>query len=142
MNRIVLDAAAFDFLDHTQGAKLRDLLRQALHRGGELWCSAITIAEVARSTARTRHIETSFARQHSGQQIRILNTDPTVAKLVGAILYSTGRGSDCIADAHVIAVCAPAEHAVVITSDPDDIAELSAALPGTRVVTRSPQDPA
>ena len=138
MNRIVLDAAAFDALGATQGAKLRDLLRQAFDRGAQLWCSAVTVAEVSRSPAHTRKVESVLARRHGGQHIRVLNTDVSAAKLVGAILYAAGRGSADIADAHVVAVCAPAHVALVITSDPDDITELATALPGTRVVTRKP----
>ncbi len=57
---------------------------------------------------------------------------------VGAVLHGAGHGSGSIADAHVIAVCASFEAAVVITSDPDDIAELASAMPGTRIVARSP----
>ncbi|MGI8647832.1 MAG: hypothetical protein DLM55_08165 [Acidimicrobiales bacterium] len=100
-------------------------------RGGELWCAAVTIAEVARGISRTRDIETALARQHGGYRIRVLDTDQTVAKLVGAILYTTHSPIHRLADAHVLATCAPAELAVVITSDSDDITELSAALPGT-----------
>jgi hypothetical protein len=35
-------------------------------------------------------------------------------------------------------VCADAEVAIVVTSDPDDITELSAGIPGTRVTVRRP----
>jgi hypothetical protein len=45
-----------------------------------------------------------------------------------------------IADAHVIAVCPAVDAAVVVTSDPDDITLLAAAVPGTRVIARRPQD--
>ncbi len=58
-----------------------------------------------------------------------------LAKLVGAVLHSAGHGSESIADAHVIAGF---DAAIVITSDPDDIAELATAMPGTRIVARSP----
>lgn len=138
MNRIVLDAAAFDALSGAPSAALRAILRQAFDRGAQLWCSAVTVAEVARSPAHTRKVEVVLARKHAGQHIRVLNTDVSAAKLVSAILYSAGRGSADIADAHVVAVCAPANVALVITSDPDDITELATALPGTRVVTRKP----
>jgi hypothetical protein len=44
-----------------------------------------------------------------------------------------------MADAHVVAVCAGLDAAVVITSEPDDIAALATAIPGTRVVIRRPE---
>ena len=54
-------------------------------------------------------------------------TDERFAKLVGAILYDTGHGSDRMA--------------VVLASDPDDIVALATAVPGTRIVTRDPAAP-
>lgn len=65
-------------------------------------------------------------------------TDERLAKLVGTILYSTGSDTDRLADAHVVAVCAGSDAAVVVTSDPGDIVALSSAVPGTRVLARTP----
>lgn len=67
-------------------------------------------------------------------------TDERLAKLVGTVLHALGRSSDALADAHVVAVCAAVDTALVITSDPEDIAELASAIPGTHVVTRRPQE--
>jgi predicted nucleic acid-binding protein len=138
VNRVVLDAGAFDALNTTAGAKLRDLLARTITRGGEIWCAAVTLAEVARGTARTRKVETALGRGYGGEQIRVLITDETLAKHVGGILYAAKKGSAAIADAHVIAACIPAEVAVVITTDPDDIAELSSAVPGVKIMPRRP----
>ncbi len=69
----------------------------------------------------------------------VIPTDERLAKLVGSVLHSARRASDAIADAHVVAVCAPLDVALVVTSDPDDISEMAVALPGTRIVTRRPQ---
>ena len=138
MNRVVLDAGAFDVINLRAGAKLRDFLMRTLTRGGDVWCAAVTIAEVARGTARTREVETALSRSYGGEQIRVLVTDETVAKRVGEILYATNKGSESIADAHVIAACCPADIAVVVTTDPDDIIELSAAVPGVNIMPRRP----
>lgn len=138
MNRVVLDAGAFDVLNIRAGAKLRDFLMRTLARGGDVWCAAVTIAEVARGIARTREVETALSRRYGGQQIRVLVTDETLAKRVGEILYITNKGSESIADAHVIAACVPADVAVVVTTDPDDIMELSAAVPGVKIMPRRP----
>jgi predicted nucleic acid-binding protein len=138
VNRVVLDAGAFDALNTRAGAKLRDLLARTITRGGEVWCAAVTLAEVARGTARTREVETALSRKYGGAQVRVLVTDEALAKQVGGILYAANKGSDSIADAHVIAACVPAEVAVVITTDPDDIAALSALVPGVRIMPRRP----
>jgi hypothetical protein len=74
-------------------------------------------------------------------RIRVVATDERLGKLVGAILHQAGLGSDRIADAHVVAVCAPADAALVLTEDPGDITELAAALPGCRIVTHRPDAP-
>ena len=65
-------------------------------------------------------------------------TDERLAKLVGAILNDTRSGSEHIADAHVVAVCAGAEQAIVITADPADVTAHAVAVPGVRIVTRKP----
>lgn len=139
--RLVLDAAAFDVLDTHRGEDLRALLRRTATRGGEAYCAAVTLAEVCRGTPRTRRVEAALARKHGGRRINVLPTDERMAKLVGAILNDTESASDRLADAHVVAACAPAASAMVLTADPGDIAALAAALPGTRVLTRDPVKP-
>jgi predicted nucleic acid-binding protein len=136
--RVVLDAAAFDHLDQPGGAGVRALLRRTVERGGEVCCAAVTLAEVCRGTARTRRVEVGLARDRGGQRIRVTPTDERLAKLVGAILHETSRGSESVADAHVVALCTGADAAVVITSDPADIGAIAAAVPGTRIITHSP----
>lgn len=138
---VVLDAAAFDILGTVHDSGLRALLRRSAQRGGTVSCAAVTLAEVCRGSARTRQMEAALARSHGGQRIRVVATDESLAKMVGAILHHTGLGSDRIADAHVVAVCAPADAALVLTEDPGDIAELASALPGCRIVTRRPDAP-
>lgn len=138
---VVLDAAAFDIIGAPAGSALRALLRRAAERGGRVSCAAVTLAEVCRGYARTRQAEAALARGLGGQRIRVVVTDERLAKLVGAILAQAGCGSERIADAHVVAVCAPADAALVITEDPADITKLAGALPGCRVITRRPDAP-
>lgn len=138
---VVLDAAAFDLLDNAQATGMRALLRGAIDAGGEVRCAAVTLAEVCRGMARTRRVEPALARRRGGQRIRVVPTDERFAKLVGAILYETGAGSEHIADAHVVAACTAVDAAIVLTADPGDIAALAAAVPGTRIVTRNPAAP-
>lgn len=136
--RVVLDAGAFEVLNTRAGAKLRDLLAQTVSRGGEIWCPAVTIAEVARGTPRTRQVEAALSRSYGGEPVRVLVTDASLAKQIGAILYATEKGSESMADAHVVAACLGADVAVVATTDPDDIVELSAAVPGVKIMPRTP----
>lgn len=138
--QVVLDAAAFDHLDAPSGGALRALLRRTAERGGEVCCAAVTLAEVCRGTARTRRTEAALVRDRGGQRIRVVPTDERLAKLVGAILYSTGSASDRLADAHVVAACARSDAAVVVTADPGDIVALAAAVPATRIIARLPEN--
>jgi predicted nucleic acid-binding protein len=137
---IVLDAGAFDVLDTSTGTALRALLRRAAERGSETKSPAVVLAEVCRGAARTRRVEAALARDRDGQRIRIVPTDERLAKLVGAVLYAAGRGSEALADAHVVAVCAASDAAVVVSSDPDDIAALAPGVPGVRIIVRRPTD--
>ncbi|MGH8934030.1 MAG: PIN domain-containing protein [Egibacteraceae bacterium] len=135
--RIVLDAAAFDVLD-TPNVKISVLIERTVGRGDEICCAAVTLAEVCRGTARTRRVESVLARLRAGKRIKVIPTDERLAKLVGAILNETGSGSEQLGDAHVVAACVGADSALVLTSDPDDIAALAVAVPGTRIVVRDP----
>lgn len=135
---VVLDASAFDHLGGPTGHGLRALLRRTVERGGEVSCAAVTLAEVCRGPARTRRVEVALARDRGGQRIRVVPTDERLAKLVGTILHATRSASDRLANAHVVAICARSDGAIVVTSDPDDITALAVAVPGTRIVARSP----
>lgn len=136
--RVVLDAGAFDVLDQPRSHKLWALIERSIGRDGDLCCAAVTLAEVCRGTARTRRIESTLARSHGPARIQVIPTDERLAKLVGAILHDTSSGSEMLGDAHVVAVCSGADTAVVVTSDPDDISTLAAAIRGVRIVTRTP----
>lgn len=138
---VVLDAGAFDVLGSPRGARMRMFLRRTIDDGDDVRCAAVTLAEVCRGTARTRQVEAALARRHGGRRIRVVPTDERLAKLVGAILHGAGRGSGHIADAHVVAICAAVDNALVLTTDPLDIAALADAVPGTRIVTRDPESP-
>jgi hypothetical protein len=138
---VVLDAAAFDVVDAGEGAELRALLRQTIVAGGDVRCAAVTLAEVCRGHERTRRVEAAIARDRGGTRISVVPTEQRLAKLVGAVLHASGSGSERLADAHVVAVCAGADAAIVVTADPGDIRLLATGLPGTRIVTRDPVRP-
>jgi hypothetical protein len=77
-------------------------------------------------------------KRHGGPTIRVRAADQGIGFLVGALLHDAIRGSEGIADAFVVATCAPFEAALVITSDPTDISVLASHLPGVRVALRRP----
>ena len=131
VERVVLDAAGLD--EVPTNTALRALLRRTAERGGQVWCAAVTIAEVARGPARVARVHGVLGRRFGGRRILVQPTDERLALLVGALLYDSGRVSDDLADAHVVAVCAPAAVALVVTSDPDDIAAIGDHLPGVRI---------
>jgi hypothetical protein len=133
---IVLDASAFDSWEAAGEERLRALL--GISDGGDLRCAALTLAEVCRSRALTKRAESMLGRLRGTHRIRIVPTDEGLAKRVGQLLADAPRGSCHLADAHVVALCADADRALVITSDPDDINHLAASLRGVRIVTRQP----
>lgn len=137
---LVLDAAGLDALAGPRPPDgLRALLAEAHRRGREVLAPTLVCAEVARGRARTRAVESAVARHDKARSerpaLRLVDTDFTLARQVGAILEATGSGSERMVDAHVVAVCLPAGGGLVVTSDPDDIAALAAAAPAARIRT-------
>jgi predicted nucleic acid-binding protein len=118
----------------------RALLREALDRGREVLVPAVVCAKACRGPARTRRVETALARHRPacGQRppVAVVDTDFALARQVGAVLFGAGAGSGDLADAHVVALCARRGGGLVITSDPEDIARLAAAVPAARIITR------
>ncbi|HEV7535908.1 MAG TPA: type II toxin-antitoxin system VapC family toxin [Acidimicrobiia bacterium] len=139
---LVLDATGLDAVSAARPSEtIRALLAEAWRRGREVITPTVVCAEVARGAARTRALEAAVSRhdRRRGEQppLRLVDTDFALARQVGAILDATRSGSDRIVDAHVVAVCIPAGAGLVVTSDPDDIAALAAAVPAVRIrVTR------
>jgi predicted nucleic acid-binding protein len=138
---VVLDADGLDALaDPSPPSLFRALLREALDRGRDVLVPAVVCAEACRGPARTRRVETALARHRPtrGQRppVAVVDTDFVLARQIGAVLHGAGARSADLADAHVVAVCARRGGGLVITSDPEDIARLAAAVPAARVVTR------
>ncbi|MFD3595421.1 type II toxin-antitoxin system VapC family toxin [Nocardia sp. NPDC058640] len=140
---VVLDSAGLSAASEAKPpARLRALLAEAYARGSDVIVPAVICAEVCRGVARTRGVETLVTRKlpdNSGNRaIALAETDFTLARQVGAVLAGAGVGSEYIADAHVVAVCAQHGGGMVITSDPHDITRLAATVPSARIVVRAP----
>ncbi len=139
---IVLDSAGLSALcEPTPPPRLRALLTVARDRFGDVLVPAAICAEVCRGVARTRQVEALIARaetpRSSRRPLTVIPTDFELARQIGAVLHGAGVGSRFLADAHIVAVCAQYGGGLVLTSDPDDIHQLAAAVPAVRIVTRS-----
>ncbi|MGQ0466500.1 MAG: PIN domain-containing protein [Sporichthyaceae bacterium] len=139
---LVLDAAALDALARpVPPARLRAFLAEAHRREAEVLVPSVVCAEVCRGAARTRAVESALARheRERGERpaLRLLDTDFVTARQVGAILHASGGSTADLVDAHVVAACVPTGGGLVLTSDPDDIARLAAAVPTARIVVRT-----
>lgn len=137
---LVLDAAGLGALASAHPPEtLRALLAEASRRSREVIAPTLVCAEVARGRSRTRALEAAVShhRRERGERpaLRLVDTDFALARQVGAILEASSAGSDRVVDAHVVAVCVPAGGGLVVTSDPDDIAGLAAAVPAARIRT-------
>jgi predicted nucleic acid-binding protein len=139
---VVLDAGGLDALcEPRPPVQFRALLEQAWNQGREVLVPAVVCAEVCRGVSHTRRVEAAVARYDTVRghrpPVRLVSTDFTLARQVGAVLHSTGSGTEDIVDAHVVATCALYGGGLVITADSDDIQRLATAVPSVRIVTRS-----
>jgi len=140
---LVLDAAGLDALAANRPPDMfRALLAEAHRRRREVIAPTVVCAEVARGRRRTRALEAAVSRHDRSRgerpAVRLVNTDFHLARQVGAILDQTRRGTEHVVDAHVVAVCIPSGGGLVVTADPDDIAELAAAVPAARIRSVQP----
>jgi len=140
---LVLDAGGLEGLAADRPSDhLRALLAETRRRGREVIAPTIVCAEVARGLARTRAVEAAVARhdQARGERpaLRLVDTDFSLARQVGAILEASGVGSERVVDAHVLGVCVPEGGGLVVTTDPGDIVELAGAVPAVRIRTTHP----
>jgi predicted nucleic acid-binding protein len=140
---LVLDAAGLDALAASRPPDLfRALLAEAHRRGREVIAPTIVCSEIARGRARTRALEAAVSRHNRSRAERpavyLVDTDFRLARQVGTILEATGRGSEHVVDAHVVAVCVPTGGGLVVTADADDISALAAAVPAARICTTRP----
>jgi predicted nucleic acid-binding protein len=139
---LVLDAAGLDgLLAGRPSDLLRALLAEAGRRDRDVLTPTVVCAEVARGRSRTRALESAVSRHDRARgerpAVRLVDTDFALARQVGALLHSTGTGSDRLVDAHVVAVCLPTGGGLVVTSDAADIEALAAAAPAARIRTIS-----
>ena len=130
-NVVLLDAGGLSSL---RSSLLRTYLREAVARGAQVWCSSITIAEVARGRDRSAELHHALRRE----AVRVKIPDQAEAFVIGSLLHDARLDSSSIADACVVSLARRTTGAVVITTDPSDIRHLADHLPGVRITTRHP----
>lgn len=142
---LVLDAAALSELATSRDSELSPLLygllEAAWERRRDVLVPALVCAEVCRGRARTAQVEALLARHRPGERqsspILVVDTNFSVARLVGSVLNASKAGSEDIVDAHLVALCIDRGGGLIVTSDPEDLRRLSVPFIGTRIVVRS-----
>jgi predicted nucleic acid-binding protein len=142
---LMLDAAALSELassrDSAPSPLLYGLLEATWQRQRDVLVPAVVCAEVCRGKARTTQVEALLARHRPGTRqsspILVIETDFSLARLVGSVLNASKAGSKDIVDAHLVALCIDRGGGLIVTSDPDDLRRLSGPFLGTRIVVRS-----
>lgn len=125
--RLVLDAEAVNALldpRHPAERKVRQAMEAARRLHRDVAVATGTLAELYRGAGRSQALDALLARQ-SADGLVLRDTDPGLARLVGAVLAEARAGSALFADAHPVAVAVEAGGGVIQTADPDDLARLA-----------------
>ena len=136
---LLFDAAGLTaFAAARPSERLRALLAEA-HRGNGRSSSRRSFAQrwPVAGPALGRSRSPSLARPPAGRAPPFASSirNFTLARQVGAILEAVRARSDQIVETRVVAVCVPYGAGLVVTSDPDDISKLAAAVPAARIRT-------
>lgn len=127
MLAVSLDSEALNALaDRTHGDNRRVMryLEAARRLERPVIVPTVVLAELYRGSGRNALVDACLARQEHA--LRLRDTDRSLARLVGAVLAATGRGSADLADAHVVACAVESGGGVVVTGDEDDLTALAA----------------
>jgi len=139
---LVLDTAGLENLAATPSGRLRALLGEAVQRDASVLVPAVVCAEVCRGVKWTRSVEAVLGRHDRRRAerpaVKVVATDFTLARAVGAVLNAASANSRDLVDAHCVAICAAHGGGLVVTADPDDILRLASAVPSVRVTVRRP----
>jgi len=131
MRTIVLDSEAISRLAHAHQSQALGVvhawIRAAANEGACVAVPAAVLAEQYRGGRYDAMVDSCLARYPG---IEVKDTTRPLARMIGAILARVGLGSAHHVDATVVAVAAASPGAaVILTSDPDDMAVLVAGDP-------------
>jgi predicted nucleic acid-binding protein len=119
MRPLILDTGAL-LAAHKRSSRLWSLLDEAARAGAEVLVPAASVAECIRGGFRDAVIN----RLLNGRATRVTIHDEDRARVAGKLLARTGTNNTI--DAFVVAEAVRQGGAIIATSDPDDIADLSA----------------
>lgn len=91
---------------------------------------ASVLAELYRGGGHDQAVDACLAREGG---VAVAPTDRALARRIGHLLATAGRGSADHVDATVVAVCAAPGGGVVLTTDPDDLSALAGGSPAITV---------
>jgi len=132
---LVLDAQALWLLAQTQRGKQPGAAHAALtaarDAGADIVVPAAVLAELYRGHGHDQAVD-AYLNRRTG--IMVADTTRQLARRVGHLLASAGRGSADHVDATVVAVAITAGGGVIATGDPDDITALVGDEPGVGIV--------
>ncbi|MEZ5383362.1 MAG: hypothetical protein R2754_16390 [Microthrixaceae bacterium] len=89
----------------------------------EVIVPAVVLAELYRGSGRSQLVDAALSREVG---VVVRSTDRQLARMVGGVLVASGRGSEYLADAHVVAVAVESGGGLILTGDPTDMVALSA----------------
>ena len=124
---VALDSEALTALagpDSKAKRRVRQAMEAAARTGQNVVVPTLVLAGLYRGSGRSHLVDSLLARHE--EAIGCRDTDPDLARFVGAVLHAAGVGSEHIVDAHVVAIAAEAGGGVLLTSDADDLSRLAA----------------
>lgn len=130
---LVLDSEAVNALATRSSGmqRVRAALRAAAESGGDVVVPTVVLAELYRGSSHNASINSMLSREQA--DIKLRDTDRTLASYVGGVLSAAGAGSEDLVDAHCVATVIEQGRGVVLTGDPEDLMRLAAAYPTVAV---------
>ena len=119
---LVLDAGALIAIER-RSPQLQELVRAARSRNASVVVPTAVLAQVVRSGGRQANLRRFLADSY----LRYVGLDYSMALRIGALLGEPGTGD--VVDAAVVVCARELGLAPVVTSDPEDLRKLDAALP-------------
>ena len=132
---LVLDSDAVDKLaSRSPGLqRVKAAMRAAAESGADVVVPTVVLAELYRSSGRNAAINSMLSREQA--DLRLRDTDRSLASFVGGVLAAAGAGTEDIVDAHCVATVVEQGRGVVLTSDPTDLTRLAAPYPTVTVTS-------
>lgn len=132
MNALILDSEAISRLAErpTRIGTVHAALAAARATRSTVAVPAAVLAEQYRGGGYNKRLDAFMARN---TQIEIVDTDRSLARMIGAVLSSHRLGSQHHVDASVISTAIKLGPSVILTCDVDDLRRLAIGIPAVEV---------